>query len=95
MAQIIFYGQVLGFEPARNPGETKGYVKLFDRDTKRNFELGCKFELVEDSIPVTPERFLIDGVTISNGKNGVYMTCTNLQVLRDEPRRQRQSENSG
>lgn len=91
--QIYFYGQVLGFEPARKEGETKGYLKLFDRETRRNFELGCKFMVDEESLPVTPEKWMITGVSIFSGQKGVFMTCENLQVLPPERTRKPQTEN--
>lgn len=85
MAQIFFYGQVLSYEAAQKEGRTKAYVRCFDADTKRTFQFGLTSVIQEESIPQSREKWVVSGVTISDGKTGTYMTADAIQVVRDNP----------
>lgn len=81
---ILFYGLVKGFEPARKEGETKGYLKCYDKEAKTDFEVGCRFPVDEEALPPGNHRWHVSGVRMRNGTNGVYLTADNLQLV-DEP----------
>lgn len=68
-----------GYENARNPSTTLGYLKIYDVNSRTDFSVGCTFLMDDAKIDRTPQVYVME-LGLREGKYGLQATCTNIQI---------------
>jgi len=82
-----FAGRLIlkGWEASKNPGFTQGYLKVYDVGSKTDFQMGTTFVMDDATIDRAPQNYVADGF-LRDGKYGMNMTITNIQIVPDKQR---------
>lgn len=69
-----------GWEPAKKEGQTAGYLKWYDLDTKADCSAGTPFFVNDAELDRSPQVYDLD-IDIRETKYGVRLTINRFQIV--------------